>query len=75
MRLSIILLRRGCIVQVWSRMFAQLENTIMIKFLPKSSLHFRRVNTIKVMNLLVPMKMMWQVRLILKTCTKNKLRQ
>jgi len=64
MRLSIILLRKGWFVQMRSRMLAQLENTKMIKFLPKGSLHFREVNIVKVMSLLMLMKMMWQVRLI-----------
>jgi hypothetical protein len=47
-----------------SRMLAQLENTKMIKFISKGSLHFWGVNTMKAMRLLVLMKMMWQVCLI-----------
>jgi hypothetical protein len=43
---------------------AHLESTKMIRFLPKGSLHFRRVSITKAMRLLVLMKMMWQVHLI-----------
>jgi hypothetical protein len=46
-----------------SKMLAQLENNKMIKFLPKGSLRFQGVSIVKAMNLLMLMKMMWQVRL------------
>ncbi len=63
MRLSIILLWRW-FVQVRSIMLAHLGNTKMTKFLPKSSLCFQGVSTVKAMSLLVLMKIMWQVHLI-----------
>ncbi len=66
---------RGWFVQVRSKMLAQLKKTKMIKFLPKGSLCFRGMNIMKVVNLLVIMKTLWQVCLILKTCAKEKLCQ
>jgi hypothetical protein len=64
MKLSIILLQKGWFVQVRSKMLAHLESTKMIKFLPKGSLHFRGVNIMKAMSLLVLMRTLWQVPLI-----------
>jgi hypothetical protein len=46
-------------------MLAQLENTKMVKFLPKGSLRFGAVSIVKALNLFVLMKTMCQVCLIL----------
>jgi hypothetical protein len=56
-------------------MLTHLENTKMIRFLPKGSLRFWGVSIMKAMSPLVLMKTMWQAHLIKKTCIKEKFYQ
>jgi hypothetical protein len=64
MKLSIILLQKGWFVQVRFEMLAHMENTKMIRILPKDSMCFWGVSIVKGATLLVLMNTMWQVHLI-----------